>query len=136
MFLGQFFLGQFVRVPYAAASNTGVPSQPAAAPIIAFYGEDGTKILAGRMPPLDPIAAVGLFSFTQQLDEQFEDEGHFVAHVTDGSYSEVHRFQILPGGNAGGAVISQRFYSRPEADFIVGKLDSDKRFIARNPVEI
>lgn len=135
MFLGRFILGQFVRVPFGSSSAGGVPSQPALPPIIAFYTAAGVKVTTGKMPPLDRVATTGLFAYTQQLDDDFE-EGHYVAHVTSGNYAEVWHFDVLPGGDAGGAVLSQTFFSRPEAEFLVGKLADGSRFIARNPVEI
>lgn len=136
MFLGRFKLGQWVHVPYEAKSSVGAPSQPALPPIIDFYTAAGVKVASGLVPPLDGVGEVGLFSYAQQLTSEFA-AGHYAAHVTSGTLPvRLWHFQILPGGNVDGAVLSMTFFPRPEAAFVVGKLDSGKRFIARNPVEI
>jgi hypothetical protein len=137
MWLGRYKLGDTLRVPLLA-DNTTAPSTPAAAPTLAIYTANGVKVFAGGMPPLDPYAAVGLFSLAVRLGELFAVGQYRVVmqyQVSGGARQKVAHFAIVDGGNAGGNFIAGTYYQRPQAAFLVLRTDADTRVLARNPFE-
>ncbi len=90
-----------------------------------------------------PVAdlANGLFVLEKQMDATFT-AGHYAVHVSYrlpispspfGNRVGVFYFECLGGDGAAGAVVSMAFYDRPQARFIVQRLDSNIRRLVRNP---
>lgn len=134
MFLGTFQLGQ--RVPlHAFVKVASRPYAPAAAPLYRVYAGT-TLVVTGRMPPVDRGAGEGLFGFNLRLGDDFDTGSYSVLvnyYANSGGRLESHHFRIVPGGDVDGAVVSAYFYQRPHANFIVERLDSNKRAICKNP---
>ena len=135
MNLGRFTLGQFV--PLAVACRTGEAAYaPAAAPRAAIYNSSGVKIASPRLPSVDKGAITGFFVLPLRLDSNYSVGRYSVAinYVANNVvHLDVHHFEIVAGGNSGGAIISQHFYDRPHAKFLVQKLDSFQRRLVKNP---
>jgi hypothetical protein len=138
MYLGSFTLGQFVPLTRLALGAGFTPAWPVTVPIYRVYDGTGVCVATGRLPPGDLIGAVGHFAGDLRLQGDYA-AGHYavVLDVTMGGVARqtTGRFQIVPGGDADGAVISQHFYRRPQADFVVQRLDSSQRVLAQNPTE-
>lgn len=127
---GRFFSGSFVPISAIAKEAAILPT---IAPSIRIY-RSGTLIASASMPVAD--RANGLFVLEVQLDATYT-AGHYVAHISyvlDGSpRTTSFMFECLGGGGAAGAIVSQAFYDRPQAKFIVQRLDSNIRRLVKNP---
>jgi len=135
MNLGRFKLGQFVPIAVTCLSEE-TPYAPTAAPTVTIYDASSARVLSSVMPVVDKVPAPGFFVLDVLLNSDFS-AGHYsvainyVANST--SCLVVMHFEVLPIGNANGAVISQFFYERPQARFLVQKLSSAARRFLKNP---
>ena len=132
MQLGRFILGQFVRVPVFTGNV------PAAAPLLTVYTGTGTRIYGPvKMPPGDFYGVDGYFVLPVRLGSLFAVGRYAVAisYAAPDPTLTVARFEIVAGGDVDGAVTALTFYRRPHANFLVGRLDSDQRMLAKNPRE-
>jgi hypothetical protein len=138
VYLGRFTLGQWVPLTAIATTGAMTPGWPAAAPVFSVYDGAGGRVLSGTMPPLDLARLVGSFAYLLRMNSAF-DAGHYLATITftlgGTPYSVENRWEVVAGGNADGGLVSLHHYQRPHATFILGRLDSDQRYIARNPEE-
>lgn len=127
---GRFFSGSFV--PIAALAREG-SELPESAPTVRIYRGD-TLLASANMPVAD--RANGLFVLEVQLGATYT-AGHYAAYVSyvlDGSPRvAIFYFESLGGDGATGAVVSMAFYDRPQAKFLVQRLDSNIRRLVRNP---
>ena len=138
MYLGNFMLGQFVPITIQCVDGNGTPTLPAAAPILRIYDQDGLPVgTSKRMPIVDRVASPGLFILSMQLDSSFAvgDTLSVVIQYRIGTdfYVKTCYFAVVGGGDVKGAIISMAFYERPQAKFLVQKLDSFRRNIVKNP---
>lgn len=138
MYLGRYTLGQWVPLVAVTTNGAMTPSWPASVAVFSVYDGAGARVYSGLMPPLDLARLPGSFSYLMRLGDTFA-LGHYVATITFAlagtTYSVENRFQVVAGGNPAGALVSLHSYQRPQADFVLGRLDSDQRLIARNPEE-
>lgn len=127
---GRFFQGQFVPISVLAKEAANLPTH---APVLTIY-RGVTKISTAAMPVAD--LANGLFVLEVQLDASYT-AGHYAAHVSyvlvGSPRVAVFYFESLGGDGAAGAVVSMAFYDRPQAKFLVQRLDSNIRRLVRNP---
>lgn len=134
MNLGRVTLGQQVFL-IVECTDAGIAYAPPVVPVVTVYFED-TKVVATPLPPVDLGTVTGLFSYGFYLGLGFS-LGHYSAvvnYIANGvNKLEVLHFEIVAGGDPYGTVISMAFYPRPHANFLVEKLDSQNRFLARNP---
>lgn len=136
MNLGRFELGQEIVVPLICTDGNGVAVVPDLPPAIAFYNAAGVKLLTDLMACRDRYGATGLFFYRRPLGSAFA--------VGKGSISmtwkaagvarlRVFQFEIVPGGDAAGAVVSQYFFERPQAVYLVQHTDGGSHTFGRNP---
>lgn len=134
MSLGRFILGQFVPISVTTKSGE-TPFAPTFAPVFRVYDAEGVFVAAGKMPPSDR-GVTGEFAFNLRLNDDFDLGNHSVCitYMADGSARiAVQHFEVVAGGDPAGAVVSQYFYDRPHASFIVTRLDSNARQLLKNP---
>ncbi len=138
MFLGRFTLGQFAPVS-VVCHDADIAFAPTFAPTMAIFDSSLTKLtlpFTSYLVSVDPGSVTGLFILNLFLGEEF-DIGHYsaVINYTANSVKKlaVCHFEVVDGGDENGAIISMAAYRCPHAFFLVQKLDSNKRRLARNP---
>jgi len=101
-----------------------------------IYDNSGVLVVSKRIPPIEQTAITGLFGIMQPLNSSFAAGRYWVYYsylVSTTQRCAVDSFEILAGGNSGGQVISLAFLDRPDADWMVGQLDSGASIVARGP---
>jgi hypothetical protein len=135
MYLGRFTLGEFVPIA-VHCHDAEIAFAPPTAPVFDVYDSAGDKIVSGSLPPLDLGAITGLFAFGLYLGTSMAI-GHYSVIESYSANSIAHmavsHFEIVAGGNVYGTVISQAFFDRPHAKFLVQKMDSQNRRLIKNP---
>ncbi len=133
---GRHQLGVEVPLGVLCVDANGVAVAPTDAPWMEVYASTEDVIVAKRIPPLERGVVTGLFQYGLFLSSLFTEGTYTVKYnwISGGvSYAELDTFEVMPGGNAGGAVISLYFYERPGARFLVQQLDSGRLVRGRNP---
>jgi hypothetical protein len=138
MYLGRFFQGQQVPLTLSVTDQNGTPQLPAAAPTARVRGDAGAVLQTMTLPILDRYGATGLFQTLLTLGNSFPAGRYRVSyHWTSGSYTGETEdvFEVAPGGDPAGAVISMCWYERPHANFLVLQMDpaSGQLLFGRNP---
>jgi len=135
MFVGRFTAGQFVPLPVHTRSGH-TPYAPPHAPRATIYNDAGAKVSSFLIPPIDKGAITGMFLGNLRLDSSYP-VGHYRVAVNFVANSvkqlRVMHFEVVDGGHVDGAVISMTWYPRPQAHFLIEKLDSQQRLILKNP---
>lgn len=143
MFFGRYLRGDALRVQSVSAISLSSP------PVLTIY-RGSTFVQRLQMPPSD---VTGVFIATVRLGASYPS-GRYSGTVnrplvpstpdpgpTTNSIQALQGsldtfwFEIVSGGSADGTAESMIYYRRPHASFLVGRLDSGKRFIAKNPAE-
>lgn len=136
MNLGRFKLGQELVVPMLCTDGSGVAVVPDVLPSLSFYDAAGTKVLSALMATRDRYGAAGLFSYRLPLGSTFS-VGKWSASVawkvSGTGRLRVFQFEIVPGGDEDGAIVSQYFLERPQANYLVQRTDGGARTFGRNP---
>ena len=136
MNLGRFELGQEIVVPLLCTDGAGVAVVPDVAPAIAFYNGAGVKVLSDLMACRDRFGATGLFFYRRPLGSAFGSGKWSISmswKAAGVARLRVFQFEIIPGGDAAGAVVSQYFFERPQAVYLVQHTDGGTRTFGRNP---
>lgn len=136
MNLGRYELGQEIVVPQLCTDGVGVAVVPDVLPTIAFYNAGGNKVLSALMPCRDRFGATGLFFYRTPLGALFsvgQWGGSIAWKVAGVARLRAFVFEIVPGGDTAGAVVSQYFLERPQANYLVQKTDGGTRVFGRNP---
>jgi hypothetical protein len=136
MYLGRYQLGDTVNVILLCHDANRTPGMPNNVPLMKVWDPGNNLVLAAFMPILDQYIKPGLFYYQLLLDTNF-DVGNYglTFYWQQGSYSgiESSNFEIVPGGDPDGAVISMFFYYRPQANFVMQQLEAGKVIEKRNP---
>lgn len=123
--LGRFRHGDTVDV------SVSLPSIPDSPPLATLYGPTGQPVTSYYMPTRDGLEfsvsptvgawALGTFSVS-------------IAYSISGVPSSlVVLFDVVPGGDSGGSIISMHVHSRPESNYVVAQLSSGVVVQGRNP---
>lgn len=139
MYLGEFFLGEWVSIPLVCRDASRAESNPTAAPTLNIYKADDTPITGADDRPIAPFAQgslTGFFNFNVHLNSNFS-AGRYIAllqyAVAGSNKAELHFFEVMSGGNAKGAYVALFYYQRPHANYIVGQLDDGTLEMRRGP---
>lgn len=134
---GRYHLGEEIAFGIVAKNSTGLPVEPDAAPTFSVYAANGTKIISDKkFPPIDRTAVAGIFGYAQFLGMTFA-AGQYLLYVKwvksgfNGRYIE--KFEVMPGGDAGGNVIAMTEFKKPHNTYIVRQLTSGIISAGRNP---
>ncbi len=136
MSLGRFKLGDFVPLSVLTHGAGDIVYAPAAAPTAIVYDGDGVKVASFALPVVDKGAVTHLFVLPLRLDSTYAVGSYSVAiNYTANSIKHLHvlHFEVVGGGDAAGSIISQVFYPRPHARFLVQKTSSFTRRLTKNP---
>lgn len=131
--LGRFQLGDFVPLAVLTVDHTGFPTMPDAAPVATVADGSGTAVATLKLALLNVATQFGLPWFlgvgatlgTYTVQYAFTVAGH-AGTATD-------TFEVIPGGDPGGAIISMFAFDRPEATYVVAQLTSGLLVQGRNP---
>lgn len=135
-YLGRRQLGQEITFPCQCKDEDGAPSLPTACPLLSIYSDSGPVVSGKSVPILDPASTTGLFALPLFLGELFSVGAYSVVITwVVGTFHgmELHTFEVIPGGDVSGAVISQFFYPRPHASFVVQQRTGGAIFKGRGP---
>jgi hypothetical protein len=136
-YLGRFQLGATVPLYLGGRSATGALTLPDAPPQAKIF--TGTTFVESKLMPIeDRYVLTGWFRATLFLGRLYSTGFYTVVYYysTGGQTAlglESDNFEIVPGGDARGAVIGTYFYDRPEARYIVQGLESGSIIKGRNP---
>lgn len=133
---GRVQLGEEVVLGCQCRDYSLTPTLPNLPPLMEIWSSGGTRIISKAIPILDRYVQTGLFHYRQFLGGQFST-GHYnvLYYYTVGSTDRVDQddFDIIPGGDGDGQVISMYWLEKPHANFIVYQTDAGKLFYGRNP---
>jgi len=136
MYLGRFRQGDIIVLPLHATS--GVPNgvlltRP---PNVKVFSASGSQLLSDLVPAFDTLRSVGLFEYRLQLGTLFP-AGRYLAtfgYTSAGSqFLKSVAFDVMPGGDPAGSIVSMYFLQRPHADILVTKSDGAKRTFKISP---
>lgn len=135
MFRGRYQLGEELPLLIQCVDDVGSPVAPNAAPVAHIWSETAL-VKSLSIPAMDQQTVTGLFGMRLFLGGAFAAGIHQVLYkYTAGSFTNVitQMFQILPGGDPDGAVVSMYGFRLPFATFLVHQLDSGKVQKGKNP---
>lgn len=136
MYYGRFQLGQSVPLAIRTDDANGVPTMPDDVPVARIYKNDDTLVASQRIPVFDKSGTNGLFLLPFFLGPAFSVGRYRVLYsytLSGTPQVKDDYFEIVAGGDPGGAVISAYWYDRPHAKFLIQQLDSGKLVQGRNP---
>lgn len=132
-YIGQYQQGQTVTLMLRSIGYGGQIVTPDSPPVATIFSDSGTtqSFLLPAMDLANSIFALPLF-----LGLTFPLGRYRVSYrySSGGSVSaRVDYFEVIPGGDPGGAVISVFAYDRPEAGYVLAQLGSGMLVQGRNP---
>ena len=135
MYLGRYFQGQVVPIYIRTVNADGTPTAPDNPPYIDFRDDSG-QVLQVQAPIVDRYTVTGLFIYPLFLTSSFPagryTATHFyLASTYNGLDSDV--FEVVAGGDPDGAIITQAYWQRPEAVFLIQQTEADNILLRRNP---
>lgn len=130
-------LGEEIWLGCQCRDATGQFVAPDAAPTMHIIrASTGALVVSKSIPAHDRYGTTGLFGYRQFLGSTFSTGMYYALYSwTDGAHTggDFDVFDVQPGGDAGGSVISMAFIDNPRADFIVGQTDGGNLVHYRNP---
>ena len=136
MYLGRYFQGQVVPILVRTIDGSGTPSLSDNPPFIDLR-RDGALIRQVQAPILDRYVSTGTFVYPLRLDASFTAGRYTATHFyRAGAYygldSDV--FEIVAGGDSDGSIITQFYWKRPEAIYLVQQTEAENILLRRNPM--
>ena len=139
MWKGRFQQGEFVPLGVACTDANGAPVAPDLAPAVNVYGPTGTKLLSvAAIPTMDRFGTTGLFAWGLFLNETYP-AGHYTAAYDYDSGAgafeggDLDCFEVVPGGDPKGSLISMYWFLQPQAGHVIQELDSGRLTSGNNP---
>lgn len=136
MWRGRYQLGDEAVIGVLCRNGSGTPVAPDAAPTAKVYNSTGTKVAELSIPPKDIARATGLFEHFVRLGSDFAAGVYSVVYSWSASgYTggDVDWFEIAPGGDEAGTVISMTYFETANAGHLVQQLDSGRIKTGKNP---
>ena len=136
MYIGRYQIGQVVPISVVTTDASDNPSDPDDVPIARIY-RGSTFVASVRMSVRDRFSQRAYFDHQLKLMGGAYQAGyHTVIYTYTVSGSTITKqscFQVVPGGDEGGTVISMTTYKRPEAQSVVAQLTSGRLVFGRGP---
>lgn len=132
-YLGRYQVGQSVPLALAVVDGDGQPAAPDAAPLATVTDPDEAVVAAVKMALAGDAMHFALPYFLG-IERALGTYTVGYAYSIGGESSALAgSFDVIPGGDVGGAVISLIGYDRPEAQFVVAQLTSGRLVQGKNP---
>lgn len=126
-------LGRFRRGDWVPLSFT-VQQIPDAIPVAVILDSNSTQIDIKMMPAVTPDGLTFLLPYQVGLAYETGIFTVFYHYVVSGTSTlQNAAFEVVPGGDSGGTVISLYSIDRPEVRSIVAQLDSGVLVLGRSP---
>ena len=129
-------LGDWLTLSVRTTDAVGTPTLPTDAPTAAIYSAS-TRVETVSLPIADRYKVTAFFKRHIQLDSDYSAGYYQVVYdwnISGGYHgTKVEHFQVVAGGDADGAVISVEKLERPEAQYLLYKVDSGAILAGRNP---
>ena len=136
MYIGRYQIGQVVPISVVTADASDNPSDPDDVPIARIY-RGSTFVASARMSVRDRFSQRAYFDHQLRLmGGDYQVGQHTVIYtykISGSAIAKQSHFQVVPGGDEGGTVISMTTYKRPEAQFVVAQLTSGRLVFGRGP---
>lgn len=135
MYLGRYFQGQVVPILVQTRNLAGTPTLSDNPPFIDFHGASG-KISQVQMPILDRYVVTGLFLYHLFLNSSFPAGRYRATHfykTSDYHGVDTDVFEVVAGGDADGSIVTQHYWQRPEATYLIQQTEADSILLRRNP---
>lgn len=135
-YLGRRQLGQEIEFRVSCTNASRVQVAPDAAPEVRVYNASGVRVLTRSIPTQDKPGATGVFMLAQHLDSNFAVGRYYVRTTwTTGAHSGVQLdcFEVIPGGDANGQVISMTWTTLPHFRHLIYQTDTGQLFKGGNP---
>jgi hypothetical protein len=126
-------LGRVRRGDWIPLSFT-LPSLPDSIPVAVILNSDSAQMAALMVPAINPTGTI--FSLLFQITSAFSVSNYqvFYSSVVAGqSVMQRAQFEVVAGGDSGGAVIALYSVDRQEVRSIVAQLDSGVLVLGRSP---
>lgn len=134
-YLGRYRRGQVVPLQVLCYGPDMTPRPPDRAPVAHVYSSAGI-VESAELSQADPLGEEGLFLSRLPIGHRYSLGRYSVVYVyVSGDYEgvAVDHFEVIPGGDQNGGVISLHAFDRPESQYVVAQLDSGKLIRGRNP---
>lgn len=137
MNLGRFQRGEKIPLAVQVVDGSANPVEPDAAPLATITDPSNATLASVRLPLAG--SGMGQFGMAYFLGILFSSLGTYqVTYSYDyaegtGQGTASDTFEVIAGGDEGGAVVSMFHIDRPEARYVVGQLASGRLVQGRNP---
>lgn len=126
-------LGRFRRGDWVPLSFT-VQQLPDSIPVAVILDINSVQVDAKMMPAVTPDGLTFLLPYQIGLLYEVGNFNVYFSYVLSGTPTlQNAAFEVVPGGDSGGAVISLYSIDRPEVRSIVAQLDSGVLVLGRSP---
>ena len=138
MYLGRYFLGQTVHITIRTIDVNGTPTLPDNPPYIDLRS-DSALVTQVQAPILDRYVATGLFVYPLRLNSSYTTGRYSATHhyyVSGGNAYhglDVDYFEVVAGGDSDGVIVTQHYWQRPEAVYLIQQTESSNINLKRNP---
>lgn len=138
MYLGRYLLGQTVHITVQSVDVNGTPAAPENPPYLEIRSDSGL-IGTVQAPVIDRYVATGVFVYPLRLNSSYSTGRYSATHyyrVTGGNaYNglDVDYFEIVAGGDADGSIVTQAYWQRPEATYLIQQTEAGNFNLKRNP---
>ena len=135
MYLGRYFQGQTLNVTVRTLDENDTPGTPDNPPYIDLRDDSGL-VRQVQAPIVDRYTVTGLFVYPLFLDSSFPAGRYSATHfyrVGTHSTLDVDYFEVIAGGDPEGAIVSQHYWQRPEATYLVQETEGESLLLRRNP---
>lgn len=136
MYRGRKRQGEDLGIGVLCVDAAGLPAAPDGVPVVTVYDGSGRVVGGVRLPVVEPSAAPAYFAGTLFLNSSYPAGEYAVVYrwkISGVNNSQADHFEVIPGGNADGAVAGLYRYDRPHANHLVNKRRSGKIYRGRNP---
>jgi hypothetical protein len=130
---GRYQRGDAVPLGVATTAGEGVPTSPDAAPLATIAGPDGGVVATVRLPMAGDDTHFGA-AWVPGVDVALGNYSVTYTYQVAGVPGEsTAAFEVIPGGDPGGAVVAMASVERPLARYIVAQLASGRLVQGTNP---
>jgi hypothetical protein len=136
MHLGRHALGAELCCTFQADNGSKEAVTPSSPPQATVHSAAGATVESHLVPARDRTRSPSLYTLRVNLDGSYSAGRYMVSfrYASGGTPRlKAATFDVVAGGDASGAVISQFHLERPHATYIVTKCDSGARKFRRGP---